>query len=247
MKKISKLTLLFIISFLTANQIDTIISNILNNKKKYSEEELYSYIKKNQNDSSTLILNGLIEIDGQKSSEFFHNYYSKNSNGQYAELAIFKLGDYYYSRGSYMQASKWHKKIIMDYPESKYLKSSMNYFLNSLAVSGRIDSAKYYSKFLKDKYPYLNFNSKFYSEGSSSLSKYYIEIGVYELYNKALSVKSALSEEGFFSIIDEIVINNNNLYKLKIGYYNDLQKAENIKKRIYSRFGFDNLKIITSN
>ena len=142
MKKISKLTLLFIISFLTANQIDTIISNILNNKKKYSEEELYSYIKKNQNDSSTLILNGLIEIDGQKSSEFFHNYYSKNSNGQYAELAIFKLGDYYYSRGSYMQASKWHKKIIMDYPESKNLKSSMNYFLNSLAVSGRIDSAK---------------------------------------------------------------------------------------------------------
>ncbi len=62
MRKISKLTILFIISVLTANQIDTIINNILNNKKKYSEEELYSYIKKNQNDSSTLILNGLIEI-----------------------------------------------------------------------------------------------------------------------------------------------------------------------------------------
>ena len=247
MIKISKLILLFIFSVLVGNQLDTVINNILNNKKQYSEEELYSYIKNNKNDDSVLILNGLIEIDGQKSSNFFQDYYSKNSNGEYAELAISKLGDYYYSSGSYMQSSKWHKKIIMDYPDSKYLKSSMNYFLNSLAVSGRIDSAKYYSKFLNEKYPYLNFNSKFYSEGSSNSSKYYIEIGVYELYSKALNVKSALSQEGFFSIIDEIVINNNNLYKLKIGYYNDLQKAENIKKRIYSRFGFDNLKIITSN
>ena len=93
----------------------------------------------------------------------------------------------------------------------------------------------------------MNFNSKFYSEGENNINKYYIEIGIYELYNKALSVKSSLSEEGFFSIIDEIVINNNNLYKLKIGYYNDFKKAENIKKRIYSRFGFDNLKIVTSN
>ena len=240
---------IIIINFflLMANDIDIIINDILNNKKEYSEEELTSYIRNNQQNDNILILNGLIEINGEKSSGFFQEYYNNYSNGKYTELAIFKLGDYYYSKGSYMQASNWYKKIIMNYPDSKLLKSSMNYFLNSLAISGKIDSAKYYSKFLNDKYPYLNFNSKFYSEGENNINKYYIEIGIYELYNKALSVKSSLSEEGFFSIIDEIVINNNNLYKLKIGYYNDFKKAENIKKRIYSRFGFDNLKIVTSN
>ena len=30
---------------------------------------------------------------------------------------------------------------------------SINYFINSLAVSGRLDSAKYYTKVLKNKYP----------------------------------------------------------------------------------------------
>ena len=53
-----------------------------------------------------------------------------------------------------------------------------------------------------------------------------------------------LSSEGFLSEIHDIVINNKNIYSVRVGYYKEYQKADNIKKRIYSRLGITNLSVI---
>ena len=155
----------------------------------------------------------------------------------------------------YIKSSEWYKKIIMNYPNSKNLEAGINYFLNSLSIVGKLDSAKFYSKILHDKYPNLKFNSQFY-DGSdeNSLNKkekktkigvnYSVEVALYETYTKAMSLKSILSSEGFLSRIDELSVNNKKMYALRVGSYKDRQAAENIKKRIRSRLGLSNLIVI---
>ena len=49
---------------------------------------------------------------------------------------------------------------------------------------------------------------------------------------------------GFLSRIDEVLDDNRKLYALRVGYYSDIQKAENIKRRIRSRLGLTNLEIV---
>ena len=68
---------------------------------------------------------------------------------------------------------------------------SINYFLNSLSIVGKLDSAKYYSKILHDKYPNLKFNSQFYDDDNkNNINKkekktkigvnYSVEVALYE-------------------------------------------------------------------
>ena len=256
---ISKLIYItFFLSFLHSNEIDLIIDKILMGKNNYSSDDLlleFSNIEDSDNDYAVLILKGLMDTDGEKSYEHFKNYIDNNSKQKYEEIAMSKISEYYYIRGLYIKSSYWYKKLINKYPNSKNLEPNINYFLNSLSVSGKLDSAKYYSKILHDKYPDLKFNSKFYNNINAKNNKkekikksndigYSVEVSLYETYGQAMSVKSILSSEGFLSRIDEISINNKIMYALRIGSYEERKTAENIKKRIRSRLGLSNLVVI---
>jgi len=233
------------------------IEQILDGKSRYSDIDILSKIDKMnlKDNGNILILKGLIDPDGEESYNYFKNYLASERNQKYKELATSKISEYYYVRGLYIKSSRWYKKIIMEYPNSENLEPSINYFLNSLSVSGKLDSAKYYSKILHDKYPNLKFNSKFYNTTNKNNTdkkdnkkktgiNYSVEVSLYETYGKAMSVKSILSSEGFLSRIDEVSINNKMMYALRIGHYKDRKTAENIKKRIRSRLGLSNLIVI---
>ena len=251
----SFLLIFFSISLLFSNEIEKIIDEVLEGENKYSFIDIdQKLMNLNSKHANTLILKGLIENNGKKSFDYFNEYVKTNKNGKYSELATSKICDYYYSQGLYIKASEWYRKFIFSYPNSNKINYSINYYLNSLSVSGNLDSAKYYAKLLKEKYPDLSFNSKFYvnnkknEKKKTNLSKKYsVEIGVYEQYRTASYYKGILSSEGFLSRIDEIIVGSKTLYALRVGYYKDFSKVENLKKRIYSRLGLPNLSIVQSN
>ena len=111
----------------------------------------------NINEHHKVFLKGLVEIDGEKSKEYFLEYYNSEDT-IYREDAIMKIAEYFYSRGSYLQSSNWYKKITSNYPESKYIDTAVNYYINSLVIVGKKDSAIFYSQLFNDKYKHLNFN-----------------------------------------------------------------------------------------
>ena len=156
------------LSLLYSSKVNVMIDEILSGKSQYSNDELFLKINdmNAKNSQNILILKGLIESDGEKSFNYFKDYIDSNVDKKYNELAILRISEYYYISGLYIKSSEWYKKLIMNYPDSKNLKSGINYFLNSLSVSGKLDSAKYYSKILHDRYPDLKFNEKFYSNDS---------------------------------------------------------------------------------
>ena len=56
-----------------------------------------------------------------------------------------------------------------------------------------------------------------------------------------------LSKEGFLCRIEDVVINGENYYSLKIGFYKSESTAQNIIKRLKSRLGINNAIIIENN
>ena len=136
------------------------ISN--DNNESYYYKKINTII--NKNDSKNNFLKGLIEIDGEISKDYFKKFYDENPKNIYADLSVVKVADYYYSRGIYMQASNWYKKIPEEYPDSKYIEKSISYYLNSLLVSGHKDTADFYINKFKKEFPKLRFSNDYVSE-----------------------------------------------------------------------------------
>ena len=200
-------------------------------------------------------LKGLIELDGEVSKDYFLDYYNEYPNGDFAHDAVVKIAEYYYSSGLYQKSARWYKKIPFKYPESSHLNKSISYYLNALVITGKVDSAKFYTQTFKSKYPKLNFTNEFIENPTSSTIikenkpkaeskkklvtkvKYSLQIGTYKNYQSAITKKRILSDEGFFSRIDEVYLNNEKMYSVRIGFYNKKSLAEKEKNRLSSRIG----------
>ena len=226
------------------NDSEVMIENILNGKK-----ELDEYHSSEKKDPESIYLKGLIELDGDKSKDLFLDYFNKFPNNKYADDAAVKIAEYFYSKGLYVKAANWYKKIPMQYPSSNYVNKSVSYHLNSLVIAGQVDSARYYTKIFKKKFPKLKFNDDFLPKNNSnkkinnvvsstnSSNGFTIQIGLFKKYQSALYKKKILLSEGFSSRIDEILLDNQRFYSLRVGSFSKKDNAIKEEKRLRSRIG----------
>ena len=136
----SKIFFIILISVTFSKDLNNPVSSILNGDYKIDLKNLHD----STSDESYLV-NGLIEVDGEKSKNLFLEYYNSDHD-IYDDYAIVKIAEYYYSKGLYVQSSNWYKKIPNKYRDSKYVGVAMNYYLNSLMITGEKDSVRYYTK-----------------------------------------------------------------------------------------------------
>ena len=245
--------ILFFISFNSLFCSDEIINTINEGSFNFDNRDLITN-KKNP----SLYLKGLLEINGEKSKDLFIEYYNKSPNDKYVHDAVARIGEYYYCKGLYVKSSQWYKKIPDKYPNSSHLNKSISYFLNSLVISGKTDSAKYYAKYFKVKYPKLKITNEFIHDNPInknniittknknivSIKRYSVQIGTYKNYKSAISKKRILSNEGFLSRVDEVYVKDNKLYSVRIGFYKKKSLALREKNRLSSRLGMYDTIII---
>ena len=228
------------LNLIVANEyIDDIING---EKSNFNIEALETY---NINNEQLIFLNGLREIDGNKAKDYFVDYFNSNDNLYDAEAAI-KIGEYYYSKGSYLQASDWYKKIPLKYSNSKYLDTAISYYLNSLVIVGKKDSANYYSKIFNKKFKKnsLNNNILMKKKNASSLknntelsSIYSVQVASFRDYYSAKKEKKILSREGFLCRIDSVIRGGDTYYAVRIGNFKNKNLASKEQKRLKYRIG----------
>ena len=107
---------------------------------------------------SLLFLDALIDKDIDRSIEKFKKFFKYYESSEYADDAIMKISEYYYTKGSYVQSSKWLKKINLYYPNSEHINRSLNLYLRTLTLSGREDTARQYIQTFKKKYSDVSFD-----------------------------------------------------------------------------------------
>ena len=251
-----RLFLIIIISLIYPNMVLKTIDDFVEGSNRKSKDEIQALIKKYNNHDQILVLMGLSEYNGETAVDYFESYYNQKQTDEYMDFVIKKIADFYYARGMYITASKWYEKIPESYPDSKYLKSGINYYINSLLISGNFDEAEDKIDLYKEKFPNILFNenneniSKTEKNKETKLKKnltFSVEIGNYDNYNTALNYKKMLSKEGFLCRIEDVMINNKKYYSLKIGFYKNKKTANNILKRLKSRVGINTAIIVENN
>jgi len=73
------------------------------------------------------------------------------------------------------------------------------------------------------------------SEGS-----YYIQVGLFSVYNNAKYVSETLKNKGIYCSIDEVIIKNTKMYRVIVGPFKNMDKANEISKIIENE-GFNPL------
>ncbi len=121
-------------------------------------EALPELYRQHPNDGSVLFLEGLITEDGDAAVELFKRVVSLFPTSPHAPDALLKVGEYYYSRGLYVQASRYLKRIPVHYPRSNLVYQGIRLYLNALLVSGARDTALFYAQVFSRKYPEVEFD-----------------------------------------------------------------------------------------
>ena len=217
-------------------------------------ESIYSYEKIVPNHPIYLYLRGLIELDGDKSVEFYKRLYSEDPNHEYADNAAMKIGEYYYSKGLYIQASDWLKKMPVYYPRSEQCEEAVDLFLKSLIISGKKDTAAFYLKIIKNQIPNIDISDT-YLDMIDNVSveeipiniptdlgnSFYLQIGVYKDYNNARKVRDVLNLKGFDARIKHTKSNNKRRYVVLEGIYPNKEEAQIASNRIKEKLSYDSI------
>ena len=137
--------------------IDEYVDQVMSGETSTAMEKLPEYISNYPNHPGVIYLSALLETDGELAKEKFALIYNNHKSSKYSDKSVMKVSEYYYTAGLYTQSAEWLKKIPKYYSRSDYLDKSIKLFINSLVVSGNMDSATYYVKVFKKQFPDINF------------------------------------------------------------------------------------------
>lgn len=257
MKYHSLLIFVIILSFLFNENLSEIrgyIKQVENGDMNIPYQKIYSYEKIVPEHPLYLYLRGLIDIDGEESMRYYKRLYDLAPNHEYADNAAMKVGEYYYSKGLYVQAADWLKKMPVYYPRSDQSQDAVDLFLKSLIISGKKDTAMFYLKIIRNQMPNVKVNESYInmleeidiSKSPSNIpvvlgQSFYLQIGVYRDYNNARKVRDILNLKGFESQIKHINSNNSKLYTVVEGRYPNRATAEKTSNKIKSLLTYDSI------
>jgi len=152
-------TLIFFSVLFSQSEIDEMIKEVYAGKTSSAFEEMPRMKREFSDIPSLLFLDALIDQDIDRSIDKFKKFFKYYESSEYADDAIMKISEYYYTKGSYIESSKWLKKINLYYPESEHINRSLNLYLRALSLSGKEDTAKQYLQTFKKKYPDSSFDT----------------------------------------------------------------------------------------
>ena len=141
------------------SEIDEMIEEVYTGKTSSAFEQMPRMKREFSDIPSLLFLDALIDQDIDRSIEKFKKFFKYYESSEYADDAIMKISEYYYTKGSYIESSKWLKKINLYYPESEHINRSLNLYIRTLSLSGKEDTAKQYLQTFKKKYPDSSFDT----------------------------------------------------------------------------------------
>ena len=221
--------------------LKTTIENVKNGNLDGAEKILLKYQGLNPNNSSTMYLDALLEIDGIKAKDKFLELYKRHGSSRYADDSVMKIAEFYYTSGSYVKAAEWLKRIPLFYSRSEYVDHAVKLFLNSQIVSGNKDSAIYYAKVFKKQFPNMNVDEKMKDLISINSKQATINNEPVDVVGSIKNIFSKVKEE----ITSPLPTGN---YSIQIGAYGNSKNADS-QKNMLTNAGLDARveKLITRN
>ena len=244
---------ILLISQSFGQNIDLYLSLIDEGKTEGVIETLPELVSKYPNNPGVLYIKALMTEDGKTSIDIYNEIIKKYPDTRYAPYAAMKIGEYFYARGLYTQASRLLKNIPITYPRFIDIQRATNLMINSFNAIGEADSARYYGLIIKSMFPRVdigidNLSEKnrplaqvfeFNKKRRSDLGPYVIQVGAFSTKENAGKLKMQISQLGHDVSINNVESNGKTLYAVRVNRFKAKNRAEKIGKDIKSKIGVD--------
>jgi len=124
----SLISVLLISSFIYAQgrepDIQKRLELIKSGKIERVKSELPMLLEKYPNHPGVVYLNGVLTTDGKEAVKIFQSIVDRFPKSEWADDALYKVYQYYYSIGSYRTAERKLEQLRENYPRSKYITST---------------------------------------------------------------------------------------------------------------------------
>ena len=250
MNKFLFLYLLLITQFFGQN-IDLYLSLIDEGKTEGVLETLPELISKYPNNPGVIYIKALMTQDGKTSINIYNDIIKKYPDTRYGPYAAMKIGEYFYARGLYTQASRLLKNIPIKYPRFADIQRATNLMINSFNAIGEADSARYYGLIIKSMFPKVDIGIDDLNEKNKPLSQvfefnkkrradlgpYVVQMGAFSTQENARRLKFQISQLGYDVSVNNIESNGKRLFAVRVNRYKTKKQAEKIGKDIKAKIG----------
>ena len=211
------------------SELDNLIKEVYSGKTENAINAMPRLKKEFSELPSLIFLDALIDEDIERSIEKYKIFFKYYESSEYADDAIMKISEYYYTKGLYVESSRWLKKINLYYPNSEHIDRSLNLYLRTLALSGKQDTAKQYLQTFKKKYPEVSFDK--YLEDNFEKETANIEETV---NNKDNNVFMQAVEDLKKSLTPKQKNKKKYHFSIQVGAYSDMRNAVDMRDELLS-------------
>ncbi len=185
--------------------------------------ELPTLLANYQNNPGVMYLQGVLTADGSEAAKTFQSIVDNFPKSEWADDALYRLYQYYYSIGLYKTADQKMAQLKKDYPFSAYAVEQ-----SSTPKEDTNEGAAV----VKPKGSVQKFSTGFT-----------VQVGAFSSIQKAEELKSSFEAKGYASNIFTMVTNGKKLHKVWVGEFQNQDDARRFSGEIKKKFGLDSIVV----
>jgi tetratricopeptide (TPR) repeat protein len=186
--------------------------------------ELSSLITNYQNHPGVLYLQGVLTTDGSQATRIYQSIVDNFPKSEWADDALYKLYQYYYSIGLYKTAEQKLEQLRQDYPFSAYA----------------VDTTPKTPKRTAPEAPATLTQPGTVSKFATSFT---VQVGAFSTLQNAEELRSKFEREGYLSNIFTIVTDGKKLHKVWVGEFQTYDEAKRFTTQIKKQFNLESIVV----
>jgi hypothetical protein len=188
--------------------------------------ELPTLMTNFQNNPGVLYLQAVLTTDGTEAAKIYQSIVDNFPRSEWADDALFKLYQYYYSIGLYKTADQKMEQLKRDYPSSTYA-ADQKVVEEPKVVPPPETPAKVSRP----------------SKGEKSSVVYTVQAGTFSVLQNAEELKSRFEKDGYSSHIFTIVNNGKKFHKLWVGEFSKQEDAKRFSVQIKKKYHLETIVV----
>ena len=218
------LILLSLSLLFSETDIDRLINDVYKGNLKDAEASIHKLRSEFPEAPSLLFLLALIDSNPDRSIEKYKELFNLHPDSKYADDAVMKVSEYYYTKGLYVKSADWSKKINLYYSDSEHINRSLKMYIRGLILIGKEDTANFYIQSFKKKYPEITYED--FPELASIESKN--DLKEKEKTNKILEVVENIKK----TLSPNNNKGGNKHFSIQVGAYGNIDNASRVRDEL---------------
>jgi tetratricopeptide (TPR) repeat protein len=188
--------------------------------------ELPTLMTNFQNHPGVLYLQGVLTTDGSEAAKIYQSIVDNFPKNEWADDAIYKLYQYYYSVGLYKTADQKLEQLKRDYPFSTYATDQ------KVAEEPKVTPP-----------PETPAKVNQPSKGKKSTVVYTVQAGTFRELQNAEELKSRFERDGYASHIFTIVNSGTKFHKVWVGEFSTQDEAKRFSGEIKKKYHLETIVV----